>query len=75
MLLAWPFVRGGILILFSCVIAVAQAGPSPTLAPPPPAGDDSDPTRPVVWSLREEYYNLPPTGMDQRLWGSKAARS
>ena len=31
---------------------------SPTVAPPPPTGDDSDPTRPVVWSLREEYYNL-----------------
>jgi hypothetical protein len=59
MLLAGPFVRGGILILFLCVIAAAQAGPSPTIAPPPPAGDDSDPTRPVAWSLREEYYNLP----------------
>jgi hypothetical protein len=47
------------LILFVCVLAAAQAGPSPTVAPPPPAGDDSDPTRPVVWSLREEYYNLP----------------
>ena len=26
---------------------------------PPVAGEDSDPTRPVIWSLREEYYNLP----------------
>jgi hypothetical protein len=57
--LAGTLVTGGILILFLCVIAAAQAGPSPTIAPPPPAGDDSDPTRPVVWSLREEYYNLP----------------
>ena len=52
------FGRAGISILFGSVIAVAQTG-SPTVAPPPPAGDDSDPTRPVVWSLREEYYNLP----------------
>jgi hypothetical protein len=52
-------VTGGILILFLCVIAAAQSGPSPTVAPPPPVGDDSDPTRPVAWSLREEYYNLP----------------
>lgn len=48
----------GIVFLFS-VIAAAQSGPSPTIAPLPPAGDDSDPTRPVAWSLREEYYNLP----------------
>ena len=52
------FASGGIVILCS-VIAAAQAGPSPTVAPLPPVGDDSDPTRPVVWSLREEYYNLP----------------
>ncbi len=51
-------VEAGLLILFFSVTAVAQTG-SPTVAPPPPAGDDSDPTRPVVWSLREEYYNLP----------------
>jgi hypothetical protein len=51
-------VRAEILILCLSAIAAAQAG-SPTVAPPPPAGDDSDPTRPVVWSLREEYYNLP----------------
>ena len=55
MLLAKTFVTASILSLFS-VIAAAQAGPSPTVAPSP--GDDSDPTRPVVWSLREEYYNL-----------------
>ena len=59
---AWVFATAGILILFWCLIAVGQAGPSPTLAPPPPAGDDSDPTRPVVWSVREEYYNLPGSG-------------
>jgi hypothetical protein len=59
MLFAGTFTRGGILIIFLCVIAAAQAGPSPTIAPPPPVGDDSDPTRPVAWSLREEYYNLP----------------
>ncbi len=52
------FGRAGISILFGSAIAIAQTG-SPTVAPPPPAGDDSDPTRPVVWSLREEYYNLP----------------
>lgn len=57
-LLANTCAIAGILILFS-VIAAAQAGSSPTVAPPPPAeGDDSDPTRPVAWSLREEYYNL-----------------
>lgn len=59
MLLAKTFVRAGILMLFFCVIAGAQEGTSPTVAPPPPAGDDSDPTKPVVWSLREEYSNLP----------------
>jgi len=34
--------------------------PSPATAPVPQdaAGEDSDPTRPVVWSLREEYFNL-----------------
>jgi hypothetical protein len=60
MLIAGTCVRAGMLVVFS-VIAAAQAGPSPTVAPPPPdaAGEDSDPTRPVVWSLREEYYNLP----------------
>jgi len=53
-----PFVNSVILILVFSVTAFAQGG-SPTVAPPPPqAGDDSDPTRPVVWSLREEYYNL-----------------
>lgn len=57
MLLANASVRAGILIYFS-VIAAAQTGSSPTVAPPPHAGDDSDPTRPVAWSLREEYYNL-----------------
>ncbi len=51
-------VRAGTLILFISVIAAGQTG-SPTVAPPPPAGDDSDPTRPIVWSLRQEYYNLP----------------
>ncbi len=52
-------VRTGILIHLLSLIGKAQTG-SPTVAPPPPAGDDSDPTRPaVVWSLREEYYNLP----------------
>src|SRR5262245_10994253 len=41
------------------ISAPAQSTPTPTAAPPPPAeGEDSDPTRPVVWSLREEYYNL-----------------
>jgi len=50
--------RAALLILFLSVTASAQ-GTSPTVAPPPPSGDDSDPTRPVVWSLREEYYNLP----------------
>jgi len=46
-------------LMFS-VTAAAQAGPSPTIAPPPPAeGDDADPTRSVAWSLREEYYSLP----------------
>lgn len=34
--------------------------PSPTTTPAPQisAGEDSDPTRPVVWSVREEYYDL-----------------
>ena len=58
MLFEKTLVRAAISILFCSVIAVAQGG-SPTVTPPPPAGDDSDPTRPVVWSLREEYYNLP----------------
>jgi len=51
-------VRAAIPVLFVTAIAVAQGG-SPTVAPPPPTGDDSDPTRPIVWSLREEYFNLP----------------
>lgn len=56
-LIARVFASASILILFS----VIAAGQSPTIAPPPPtnAGDDSDPTRPVVWSVRSEYYNLP----------------
>ena len=58
MILAKTFLRAGMLILCLNVIVPAQAG-SPTVAPVPAAGDDSDPTRPVVWSLREEYYNLP----------------
>jgi hypothetical protein len=52
------FLRAVMGILFGSLIVVAQGG-SPTIAPPPTAGDDSDPTRPVRWSLREEYYNLP----------------
>lgn len=59
MLLARTCLRAGIFVVCFAAIAAAQAGPSPTVAPPPPAGDDSDPTRPVAWSLREEYYNLP----------------
>lgn len=47
-----------IFILLNSVIVAAQAG-SATVDPPPPVGDDSDPTRPIIWSLREEYYNLP----------------
>jgi hypothetical protein len=57
MLLYKTLVKVGLSIFLSSVIAVAQTG-SPTIAPPPPAGDDSDPTRPVVWSLRQEFYNL-----------------
>jgi hypothetical protein len=49
----------GILVLLT-LIATAQEGTSPIIVPQPhDAGDDSDPTRPVFWSLREEYYNLP----------------
>jgi hypothetical protein len=55
-LLANTAASAGILVCFA-VFAVAQ---TPTVAPPPPPdGADSDPTRPVIWSLREEYYNLP----------------
>ena len=56
--------RSSRLLLFCLALitpASAQSGtPTPTTAPPPPQlqGEDSDPTRPVVWSLREEYYNL-----------------
>lgn len=54
----WVLLKVGALFLI-CSAAAAQ-GTSPTTAPPPPAaGEDSDPTRPVIWSLREEYYNLP----------------
>jgi hypothetical protein len=56
MLLAKTSIAAGITALFS-VIAAAQSGPSDSTQAPQ-AGDDSDPTRPVVWSLREEYYNL-----------------
>lgn len=55
MLIAKTFVRAGILVFMFSVIAAAQSSPT---AAPVPAGDDSDPTRPVVWSLRQEYYNL-----------------
>jgi hypothetical protein len=50
----------------SCLI-IRQSAPSPTTAPPQSSaeGADSDPTRPVVWSLREEYYNLP-----QQAWNN-----
>lgn len=58
MLFYKTLVKAGLAILFCSVLAAAQTD-SPTIAPPPPAGDDSDPTRPVVWSLRQEFYNLP----------------
>src|SRR5829696_3655203 len=48
-----------VLISFLGVIALAQTGPAPAATPEPQPGDDSDPSRPVVWSLREEYLNLP----------------
>ena len=55
MVLAHTCASAGILVCCA-VMALAQ---TPTVAPPPPSeGADSDPTRPVVWSLREEYYNL-----------------
>jgi hypothetical protein len=38
--------------------AYAQGGPTTTPIPAEVRGEDSDPTRPVVWSLREEFYNL-----------------
>lgn len=63
MLVARTCLRVG-LLLFCSALAAAQAPPPPTPASPPQqpssteAGEDSDPTRPVVWSLREEYYNL-----------------
>jgi hypothetical protein len=44
-------------VFLFCVIAYAQSGP-PASAPTATEGADSDPTRPVVWSLREEYYDL-----------------
>jgi len=63
MLLTDTCLRAGIFTLFLSVITMAQGGPPPAATPTPPAGAeragaDSDPTRPVVWSLREEYYNL-----------------
>ena len=55
--------KAAALILLVCAIAAAQG--TPTTAPAPPApGEDSDPTRPVMWSLREEYYNLPGQAWD-----------
>jgi hypothetical protein len=41
--------------------AEARAQSSPTTAPVPDqvAGEDADPARPIVWSVREEFYNLP----------------
>ncbi|HYV04870.1 MAG TPA: hypothetical protein VFB82_09800 [Blastocatellia bacterium] len=54
-LLATTCASAGLLVCFA-VMATAQ---TPTVTPPPPSeGADSDPTRPIVWSLREEYYNL-----------------
>jgi hypothetical protein len=39
--------------------AVAQApNPTTTAVPQEAPGEDADPTRPVVWSLRQEYYHL-----------------
>jgi hypothetical protein len=60
MLTAKGFVRTGVLILYLCVITVAQAGPTPSASPSPDvAGADANPATIVAWSLREEYYNLP----------------
>jgi len=52
------FVRAGVLVFCFSVIAAAQST-TPAPSQPAAAGDDSDPTRPVAWSLREEFYNLP----------------
>ena len=42
--------------LLASLLAQAQTSPTPTPLPPDVAGEDSDPTRPIVWSLREEFY-------------------
>jgi hypothetical protein len=44
-------------LVLTASLAFAQTGPTVTPLPPQPdEGSDSDPTRPVVWSLREEFY-------------------
>jgi hypothetical protein len=59
MQIARAFARGA-LVLPLCVIASAQAEPSPRTSPSPSvAGADSNPATIVAWSLREEYTNLP----------------
>jgi hypothetical protein len=45
--------------LLASLLVQAQTSPTPTPLPPDAGeieGGDSDPTRPVVWSLREEFY-------------------
>jgi hypothetical protein len=57
-------IRVGILV-FCSVIAAAQQDSSSTAAPTPDAGTDANPIKPVIWSLRNEYYNLP-----EELWNN-----
>src|SRR5580765_367380 len=54
------FLRAAVLDSHFSAIAAAQSTSLAPSAPSQPAtGDDSDPTRPVAWSLREEFRNLP----------------
>lgn len=49
-----------LLLLLACLSLAWSQGPSTTVEPIPrdDAGQDIDPTKPVVWNIRNEYSNL-----------------
>lgn len=53
--------------LLASLLVQAQTSPTPTPLPPEAAGEDSDPTRPVVWSLRQEFYDARGSGWNDLL--------
>lgn len=61
----WPWLTA--FALLASLLVHAQTSPTPTPLPPDVAGEDSDPTRPVVWSLRQEFYDARGSGWSDLL--------